>query len=245
MTTKTQNLGPWQTAAERGRFKIRNLRNILSKFTQESEGLSEIVMGSEKPILIKRTETDDIIVELSAAYKSAISSPSELEKWEKKSPGQANVKEIKEFFQELDAPAVTTEEVANTMGYLPSEAFKLLLHLEHRGWVSKKKSGSTTIWWPGDSLSDTGSEDLDIFPEFIKQGLEESEEDITNWIKEHQRENESLNETYDRIRGNPDLEDAKRLISGDQLGEVHMMENIRRKREKEKERKDNLQNLFG
>gem|GEM_PF-6330193 len=241
--TRSRNKNQWRSSGS-SVHSLNDLREILSRFTKDKEELSEVALEGEDPVIIKWTETNDIVVEVSAAFKSGIPSESSIRKKTLDSSSQSPVKRLRDLFEEIDSPAVTTEEVATRLGWRNEEALEHLVKLEHRGWVEHKKSGDTTLWWPNNKEKATDSEDLDILPEFIKKGLEQSKEDIEEWVRENQREDESLEEAYERLRGNPSHEEFKKLIGGEAGLDNNLMENIKRKRDEANNGKSNLQNMF-
>lgn len=218
---------------------IANLRDILTQITKQPEGMSEVVIEDQKPVVIRHTETDNIIVEISAAYKSAMMGGTTTST----SVGDEKT-QLKTLFKELDAPAITTEEVADRIGCLPSEATDHLIELEHRGWIDHRQSGDTTLWWPKEETAENKSDDLEIFPDYLRQALEQSEKDIRKWIQDNQKEGESMKETYERIRGNPTPDEEKELLKSDDSKASKLLAQIRKKREGDKERKNDLKNLF-
>ena len=190
---------------------VHDLRKILSQYVREPDDMSEVRIEGERPIVVQRTEEDNMIVEVSAAYKStayprAISQPGG-------GSSGAGIDEIKQVFDNIESPAATTEEIAEHLGCSPSEAERRLVELEHRGTVDHKQSGRATIWW----LDDENSESNDIespsaVPDFVREGIERSQRDIEEWLRDRQNGDESLEETHDRIRGSPDPDDVRNLV---------------------------------
>lgn len=89
----------------------------------------------------------------------------------------------------------------------------------------------------------TIDEDL---PEFVQKGLEASRQDIIEWVEKEQEEGESFEEAYERIRGNPDIEDLERMLLIDRFEEEdakEMKEAIDDLRDKG-ETKEELKDLF-
>ncbi|KAA9408442.1 hypothetical protein EGO51_01070 [Haloarcula hispanica] len=240
---KTRPKGDWNDP-NRPIHGLSKLRNLLSKFTKNNSDLSEVALEGDQPIIIQRTETNDMIVEVSAAYKSGLGNDVSSRGSSLHTPSKSPVERLKSLFAETEAPAVTTEEVADRLDWSPDEAFEHLVELEHRGWLEHKNSGQTRLWWQKEESSDKSSDQLELLPQFIKEGLEQSEEDIREWVERNQEDGESLQETYNRIRGNPSHEEFEELLGSSEVSENNMMDHIRKKREEDKNRKKELQDLF-
>jgi predicted ArsR family transcriptional regulator len=65
---------------------------------------------------------------------------------------------VLEVFDRIDAPAITSRDVAETIGCTGEAARRKLARLREQGRVARRKSGRTVVWWRLDE--DTDDADL-------------------------------------------------------------------------------------
>ncbi|WP_232685912.1 helix-turn-helix domain-containing protein [Halobacterium zhouii] len=215
---------------------VAELKSILSTFTKNTDEMAELAFDGETPIVMRQAETGDMVVNVSAEYKSAAGSSSG-----SSSPESLTYNQVKGIFQQVDSPAVTTDEIADSLGCTQQEARYQLTELEHRGRIKRRKSGETFLWWPTEN-SHNGS--LDTSSEAIKEGVRKSKEDIKEWAQENKREGESLQDAYDRIRGNPSFDTVKNLLLGEGNSESSMVEIMDSMENYEQSQKEDVKNMF-
>lgn len=219
---------------------LTHLREVLNRYTEGVNELAEISMGGTQPALMKHTEVDDVIIQVSAAYKS--NTAKSIERQSAFVRTESKKEKIKELFSEVESPAITTREVADRMKCTEREVFEKLIELEHRGWINKRQSGDTTLWWPQED--DEENDRSDILPDYVQNGLEKSKQDVRQWVEENKRDGESIEEAHERIRGNPDPSEIKELLGGSESDDNDFVEKIKQKRNNSEDRKEKLQNLF-
>lgn len=226
--------------------RMADLREIISRFAKNTEGMTEFAFEGNSPVIIKRTEANDTIIEISAAFKSGLGSDTfGVGGRENIILSERRFEKIKAFFRDMDAPAVTTEELSESIGCPPTEVVEYLTDLENKGVIEHRQSGHATIWWPAEDESEIEDQkDLDIFPKYIREGLEQSENDIEDWIRENQRGDETMEETYTRIRGNPAPEDIRELVTSSGFDTERFREVINSKEKSTEESKEELRNIF-
>jgi hypothetical protein len=247
MTKATSAKGDWLSRgwddSDESFHKLAELRSRLSQFTKESSELDEVEIGGDRPIIVKRTETNDMVIEISAAYKSALDSRTEIHKGGT-SLDEGTFEHLKTLFEESESPAVTTEEVAEFLGCSTSEATQRLIELEHKDKVDHSQSGKTTLWWPVEDIQEQKSDDENDLPEYLQKGVEKSKQDIREWVRRHQKEDESMEDAYERIRGKPSLEDIREVVSTSDFDAESFREAINKKEKSVNESKKDLRNVF-
>lgn len=222
--------------------KTVQLRDLISQHTKDIDEFSEISIGGSRPIIVRRTESDDMVIEIKATYRgSSRFSEEEL----LSTAGRNRQSKVRDVLQSLESPAATTEEIADKIRCSPIKAAQTLTELEHKGIVESKRSGETILWWLNNK--DTGpnglSESPDL-PEFVRDGLMKSQEDMNEWLEGKQQDGETLDETYERLRGNPAPEDLRRFIQVSESSVEEMIEAIRTRRDSDHDGKSDLQDLF-
>jgi len=226
---------------ERSAHDLAELRELLSQYTTNTEDMSEIIVESQRPVIIQRTETNDMVIELSAGVKRGMLGGVS---YGRESRSQSPTERLRSFFESVETPAVTTEEVVDAVDYPKSEVIHHLIELDHRGWIDHRQSGETTLWWPqDDNTSSNLRDDFDHLPEYVNEGIKKSNEDIKNWVESNKREDESFEETYERMRGAPTVENARIMIEAGDSSMKSALENLH-KNTSSKKSKDNLKNIF-
>jgi len=233
-------------AKERPTHNLAELQELLDRFTTNTDELSEITMDAERPVVIRRAETNGMMVELSAGVKSGTyGAPDRLTDTKSKSK-KSPTERLRSIFDSMEGPAVTTEEVARELGCSPDEALHHLIELDHRGWINHRASGSATLWWPCDSSNQTSEiQESGELPEFVEKGLKKSHQDIQEWIKNNQKPGESDEETYERIRGSPTFDEVKKMIGGSDSSMSEALTAAKERKRDSEKKKDDLKNMFG
>jgi len=220
----------WERPTPSSIHQIEELRRFISEYIQKSDEFLEMVHHEGSPVITQMVESSGMELELTASF---------VDSWNVHQPNISQPDEIKELFEDLKKPAVTTEEVANRFNCSPNEAFYQLVELEHRGVVESEKSGETVLWWPREDESELPFQSLS--EDSVQKGIRKSFEDIEEWVSERKRNSESMEEAYERLRGKPDPEALKKFVVADDIDTTRMMEAIE---EKEEDGKDELREMF-
>lgn len=136
--------------------ELARVRSFMDSLIAPDEDMWEefvVETESRKPSFVKRTSSNNYVIQLSASPKEATES-SPLVHGYHDDHHHVDESEVLNVVEESSGPAITTKEVAESVGCTKSVARKHLNSLFSEGCIDRKESGDTIIWWPTEEEQD-------------------------------------------------------------------------------------------
>lgn len=198
-----------------------------------------IVEQGNQPIVVRRSSTNEYLIELSASRKENLSGEISLPPSE-----EIHSEEILDYLENIDGPAATTEEIANKLGCSTKGVYEQLTDLHTKSLVEGRNSGNATLWWKEKNKSTQNTESRSQ-EEAEREEITQIPKSLKEIVAEHKEESESIEEAFRRLRGNPTPEILADIL-GDESSQAKkkMRKAIEQKREKGRERRKNIRDRF-